>query len=114
MKYIHIGVGNHTARRSPCGERGLKFEAVGVLDGVEASLPVRGAWIEIPERPDAGRSREPSLPVRGAWIEINRVGLRLLEAQSLPVRGAWIEISRPVTASGRRMSRSPCGERGLK
>ena len=38
-------------RRSPCGERGLKwsFGTADVTD-TEKSLPVRGAWIEIPCR----------------------------------------------------------------
>ena len=56
-----------------------------------------------------------SLPVRGAWIEIPAV---LYAAQrvhvSLPVRGAWIEMSTPVIACIPRRCRSPCGERGLK
>ena len=55
------------------------------------SLPVRGAWIEIP-CPRTVRTARPSLPVRGAWIEIE-------------------------SAAGRepcRVCRSPCGERGLK
>ena len=56
------------------------------------SLPVRGAWIEIPIPLEITRKRGVSLPVRGAWIEIGSRG-RLL------VAGA---------------RRSPCGERGLK
>ncbi len=49
---IQIGRGKWLAyaRRSPCGERGLK------------SPPVVCRWI-----------KTPSLPVRGAWIEIMRV-----------------------------------------
>ena len=34
-------------RRSPCGERGLKYVVDFPLDIGEVSLPVRGAWIEI-------------------------------------------------------------------
>ena len=34
------------------------------------SLPVRGAWIEIPALYDC-YDTYASLPVRGAWIEIN-------------------------------------------
>ena len=34
-------------RRSPCGERGLKFFAIASNAAYFASLPVRGAWIEI-------------------------------------------------------------------
>ena len=35
-----------------------------------ASLPVRGAWIEIIKTADACSVCCKSLPVRGAWIEI--------------------------------------------
>ena len=57
-------------RRSPHGERGLKFPAglVAVLPRV--SLPSRGAWIEIPNRREPGNPGPGSLPSRGAWIEI--------------------------------------------
>ena len=33
--------------RSPCGERGLKSADPGAAITTDASLPVRGAWIEI-------------------------------------------------------------------
>ena len=59
---------------------------------VSGSLPVRGAWIEIPQM-SMLLSASPSLPVRGAWIEMGRRGVRDRQAQSLPVRGAWIEIA---------------------
>ena len=35
------------SRRSPCGERGLKFDAPAEFACFLLSLPVRGAWIEI-------------------------------------------------------------------
>ena len=56
-----------------------------------------------------------SLPVRGAWVEISGV-LTLMEcsAVSLPVRGAWVEISRNPRDNQVGVRRSPCGERGLK
>ena len=34
-------------RRSPCGERGLKFFRVDDVYQIAESLPVRGAWVEI-------------------------------------------------------------------
>ena len=34
-------------RRSPCGERGLKWKENGVSSVSIVSLPVRGAWIEM-------------------------------------------------------------------
>ena len=101
-------------RRSPCGERGLKWSITSTSRPVMMSLPVRGAWIEIlAGSPFA--SMIMSLPVRGAWIEIPALSRSLYRAlASLPVRGAWIEIStRPLSSSGF-ISRSPCGERGLK
>ena len=35
--------------RSPHGERGLKSHALAVGHGLVASLPARGAWIEMPQ-----------------------------------------------------------------
>ena len=35
------------AGRSPCGERGLKFHVGGSRSITDRSLPVRGAWVEI-------------------------------------------------------------------
>ena len=61
--------------------------------GHSASLPVRGAWVEMPCEPRivAGLM---SLPVRGAWVEINCSGLMFWASPtSLPVRGAWVEIA---------------------
>ena len=57
------------SRRSPCGERGLKFFGDKALACDVPSLPVRGAWIEILGN-HAHRVAQMSLPVRGAWIEI--------------------------------------------
>ena len=78
--------------RSPCGERGLKYELKEKLCEELQSLPVRGAWIEMSVwlHPQSQRS---SLPVRGAWIEISLRRHRRLLMMSLPVRGAWIEIT---------------------
>ena len=61
-------------RRSPCGERGLKFDGVGqFVDDFQMSLPLRGAWIEIPSQ-RVELIMPLSLPLRGAWIEI-RTGI---------------------------------------
>ena len=35
---------------------------------------------------------DASLPARGAWIEISQVEIASAVMQSLPARGAWIEI----------------------
>ena len=56
--------------RSPCGERGLKFQSLGLITIAYKSLPVRGAWIEIQDAQGHIDITIASLPVRGAWIEI--------------------------------------------
>ena len=50
------------ASRSPYGERGLKFKLPAVDHELGGSLPVRGAWIEIPRTntiPDEETRRSP-------------------------------------------------------
>ena len=61
-------------RRSPCGERGLKWAVGKCRQNAEKSLPVRGAWIEINGAGDR-QDADASLPVRGAWIEISGQGI---------------------------------------
>ena len=79
-------------RRSPCGERGLKYARQGLNPcSFGGSLPVRGAWIEI----------------------VYRI-LQMVSYKSLPVRGAWIEINMRQIEAEFDTRRSPCGERGLK
>ena len=41
-----------------------------------------------------------SLPMRGAWIEIYRFELIHERAESLPIRGAWIEINSFADVTG--------------
>ena len=79
--------------RSPCGERGLKSPVNSQPQMVMASLPVRGAWIEIGIYQTPAWRKE-SLPVRGAWIEIPYCERPDRHKWSLPVRGALIEILR--------------------
>ena len=55
--------------RSPCGERGLKLVLLVSINCYAASLPLRGAWIEI-LWPYGFHTIGKSLPLRGAWIEI--------------------------------------------
>ena len=101
-------------RRSPCGERGLKLLAALAAAGGSASLPVRGAWVEIRPFPASGIPGVGSLPVRGAWVEIGEPFLIMSSEGSLPVRGAWVEILRLRRDVALLACRSPCGERGLK
>ena len=123
-------------RRSPYGERGLKLLVLSWHEGLEESLSLRRAWIEIP----TGRSawwcstrRSPygerglkfdvlfdtvsfggSLSLRRAWIEICPRAALSVDCSSLSLRRAWIEISERTATMSRKRSRSPYGERGLK
>ena len=47
MKFLLLRRVTLSARRSPCGERGLKYIYDGKQKLQNVSLPVRGAWIEI-------------------------------------------------------------------
>ena len=79
-------------RRSPHGERGLKcLYGVAVAD-VYASLPARGAWIEM--------------------AVCRRMCLPFLRRSPHGERG--LKLSCPYTGLYRRTRRSPHGERGLK
>ena len=55
-----------------------------------------------------------SLPLRGAWIEIPLNSSQCFQSKSLPLRGAWIEIKEQHQIEVAKKRRSPCGERGLK
>ena len=78
-----------------------------------ASLPTRGAWIEIRSSSSA-KSTSKSLPTRGAWIEMAERATDYYSPTSLPTRGAWIEILSKLKQDEIVFSRSPHGERGLK
>ena len=78
-------------RRSPCGERGLKFGLCGAFCAIRVGRSPCG---------ERGLKSGPGLA-------------RKFRAASLPVRGAWVEILL-FRRSAARICRSPCGERGLK
>ena len=56
-------------RRSPQGERGLKYETLDAIIDRLRSLSARRAWIEI-ARPERSTLWTWSLSARRAWIEI--------------------------------------------
>ena len=128
---------NHGASRSPSGERGLKFRGRHDATSVGASLPIRGAWIEITHRHRRcvdGEGRSPSgerglkfrrhdatrlTPRRSPSGErgLKSCLVHVPETErhvSLPIRGAWIEILSFTVAASSPCGRSPSGERGLK
>ena len=100
-------------RRSPCGERGLKLAVLMQLCGWAASLPVRGAWVEIVEifgapesacRSPCGERGLKYAPASAGRCTQRRSPCGERGLKSLP--RAW--------AHHARARRSPCGERGLK
>ena len=117
--------------RSPCGERGLKSNKIPVCVRVPASLPVRGAWIEIStfgtylqgymgrspcgerglkyrETPFVSWRCERRSPCGERGLKSCTPQPAFPQARSLPVRGAWIEI--PLE-TGRKMSGTPVAPR---
>ena len=70
----------------------MKWQIDAIEVAAVASLPVRGAWIEMLKRFERLLHGFQSLPVRGAWIEMRQMRKLRTGSQSLPVRGAWIEM----------------------
>ena len=80
-----------------------------------ASLPVRGAWVEIwvhSQLSSGGSGCRSPCGERGLKFSVATTAL--VGLASLPVRGAWVEIVSTSNANGAPSRRSPCGERGLK
>ena len=104
------------ARRSPCGERGLKCNMLAKPPrGSLPSLPVRGAWIEIvsPWRCWHWCWRRSPCGERGlklCYYFIRRKG----ESRRSPCGERGLKCSRRGLQNFCCRSRSPCGERGLK
>ena len=71
--------------RSPYGERGLKLVHFVCCSRYYRSLSLRRAWIEIRQRTTTRLSR-PSFSLRKAWIEIDRSGCA---AALLCVSASW-------------------------
>ena len=102
-------------RRSPCGERGLKYLDKQPVFASVGSLPVRGAWIEMFGSRLFGGWMRSSLPVRGAWIEISlRCKPGRLSARRSPCGERGLKCLSPGGTLQKVCRRSPCGERGLK
>ena len=88
LKFAHPPKATHTPKgRSPCGERGLKLHPPSRRRRGCWSLPVRGAWIEIPSS-RWKQSSPPSLPVRGAWIEMCTATLQRWTGKVAPRAGS--------------------------
>ena len=102
-------------RRSPRGERGLKFDELNTDTDSKKSLSSRRAWIEmlIFLSHIALKKRRSPRGERGLKSHHNNIAL-LSQLQSLSSRRAWIEISSRSYVASKLSSRSPRGERGLK
>ena len=83
----------NAGRRSPCGERGLKSSTARKSRTRLSSLPVRGAWIEIPGERDSGKVRCGRSPCGERGLKYSLKENYAQCFMSLPVRGAWIEIT---------------------
>ena len=92
LKWHEKIIGIQIDSRSPCGERGLKSVTQQHDYQLQESLPTRGAWIEIsPPRPClSAQSRRSPHGERG--LEFLQAKTPLLWRRSLPTRGAWIEM----------------------
>ena len=105
------GTGRH--RRSPHGERGLKFHGAGAVLVKQESLPSRGAWIEI-----AGMTGwRPLITSRSPHGERGLKWTRFESKRLTKRRSPHGERGLKFRCSGRvraEKGRSPHGERGLK
>ena len=106
---LHI-VGNG---RSPCGERGLKyhFSASAARPLCRSPCGERGLKFK---RFSAFAFHACRSPCGERGLKFDFLQLFQHVRMSLPLRGAWIEIWVDPDKRTARVSRSPCGERGLK
>ena len=78
-----------------------------------ASLPSRGAWIEIGRAPSGQTGCRWSLPSRGAWIEIAEKFAERMEKQVVAPLAGSVDRNRPYHGhEPGGDGRSPRGERG--
>ena len=104
-----------TTGRSPCGERGLKYASSLFRSSGNKSLPVRGAWVEIPSIYNYAYIPDCRSPCgeRGLKLQmLLTLGRQLTRRSPCGERGLKCReyLGTTATLSGR----SPCGERGLK
>ena len=115
MKSLPRAWAHHArARRSPCGERGLK------CDGLRGSVGTKSRRSPCGERglkSARGRGCHPngeSLPVRGAWIEMFSSRQSWTASRRSPCGERGLKLSAVAQKEVAIRRRSPCGERGLK
>ena len=84
------------------------------LAAIGASLPSRGAWIEILPAWLIIALSDRRSPRGERGLKYKTLTNYLDKQLSLPSRGAWIEINIDFRRGHLHASRSPRGERGLK
>ncbi len=93
MKYAASSGDTAEMRRSPCGERGLKWQGNRSGGARLPSLPVRGAWIEIVDGVIFRLKLVGRSPCGERGLKLVKRRRNGTAIMSLPVRGAWIEIA---------------------
>ena len=103
----------NSSSRSPCGERGLKYKNGWKIPQISASLPVRGAWIEIVRVRQKSKSKNGRSPCGERGLKSPAAGAPLVASRRSPcgergLKSICDKLKRNL------IRRSPCGERGLK
>ena len=63
------------------------------VSGVEASLPARGAWVEMEGRTRLLATKKGRSPHGERGLKFEWVIQETAQCVSLPARGAWVEIT---------------------
>ena len=114
MKFDTPITRDSVTRRSPSGERGLKYgddDSEEHADDRRSPSGERGLKCVDPVR---AVLRSLSLPIRGAWIEIRFKRGKIIRDGRSPSGERGLKYPRTPRAYRKTQSRSPSGERGLK
>ena len=114
MKWNPAPNSTKLVRRSPHGERGLKYCLFATLTFTRASLSSRRAWIEIEFGGVAVSLLSRRSPHGERGLKYQLFFVLLFCHKSLSSRRAWIEIVDATSDVEIVDCRSPHGERGLK
>ena len=98
LKYPRRDRTSPCLRRSPYGERGLKYFLCSQGSGLPVSLPVWGAWIEMLRTLPRASMTSCRSPYGERGLKCCRCRDQNRLRWSLPVWGAWIEIRRLGTS----------------
>ena len=105
---------NHVRRRSPCGERGLKYIGNNISSATMMSLPLRGAWIEISAHNIQNKYAVSRSPCGERGLKSGATASGYTSSGRSPCGERGLKSSIVISVCVISASRSPCGERGLK